>query len=110
MNNIEHVVENSLQNVDFLKGLETNKYFIGIIGIIVFLSGRTLYTELYDHCSEYLEYKVFKKLSLWSIIFLYSRSILHATILSIFVIVAFPRYFLLDKPPVVKAKTEAPPF
>jgi membrane-bound ClpP family serine protease len=107
MNNVEAVIEESGSGL--IRYLETNKYFIGIIGIIVFLTGRTLYIELYEHCSEYLEYKAFKKITLWSIIFLYSRSILHATILSIVVIAAFPGYFLFDKKPVIKPKDPVPP-
>lgn len=79
--------------------LESNKFFLSIIGLIVFLTGRSLYNELYHYCSNdinILDYHYIKKITLWSVIFLYSRSIFHATLLSIFVILLFPVIFFTD--------------
>jgi hypothetical protein len=86
---IEHIFHN----------VENDKFFISLIGIVVFLTGRSLYNELYHYCSNdinFLEYHYVKKITLWSVLFLYSRSILHATILSILFILAFPPIFFTD--------------
>ncbi len=82
-----------------LKLVETNKFFISIAGLIVFLAGRSLYNELYDYCSNdinILDYHYVKKITLWCVLFLYSRSIFHATFLSIFFILLIPDIFLTD--------------
>jgi hypothetical protein len=79
--------------------IENDKFFISLIGIVVFLSGRSLYNELYSYCSNeinILDYHYVKKITLWSVLFLYSRSILHASILSNIIILLFPTIFFTD--------------
>lgn len=79
--------------------IENDKFFISFIGMIVFLTGRSLYNELYDYCVNdinILEYHYIKKLTLWSVLFLYSRSILHANIISILFILFIPKIFFTD--------------
>lgn len=79
--------------------IESNKFFLSIVGLVVFLTGRSLYNELYYYCSNdinILDYHYIKKITLWSVLFLYSRSILHATSLSILVILMFPAIFFTD--------------
>lgn len=82
-----------------LHSLESNKFFISLVGIIVFLTGRSLYNELYYYCSNdinFLDYHYVKKVTLWCVIFLYSRSIFHTTLMSILIILLFPPIFFTD--------------
>lgn len=84
---------------DMFQFIENDKFFISLIGIIVFLSGRSLYNELYEYCANdinILDYHYIKKMTLWSVLFLYSRSILHASVLSIIIILLFPVIFFTD--------------
>ena len=79
--------------------IETDKFFISLIGIVVFLTGRSLYNELYEYCANdinILDYHYVKKITLWSVLFLYSRSFFHATLLSIIIILFTPRIFFTD--------------
>lgn len=79
--------------------IEQHKMFIGIIGIIVFLTGRSLYNELYEYCNNkinILEYHYVKKITLWCVLFLYTRSFFYSTLLSIMIVLMFPMIFFTD--------------
>lgn len=86
-------ITNPLQVISII---EHDKFFISLVGLIVFLMGRSLYTEMYETCSrmEILDSSHTKKLTLWCVLFLYSRSIIHSTILAMIIIFLFPDIFL----------------
>ena len=87
------------KNASILYDIEQHKMFIGIIGIIVFLTGRSLYNELYEYCNNQiniLEYHYIKKITLWCVLFLYTRSIFYSTLLGILIILMFPVIFFTD--------------
>ncbi len=101
MNTLNTVITTIEQpkSVSILSDLEQHKMFIGIIGIIVFLTGRSLYNELYEYCNNeinILEYHYIKKITLWCVLFLYTRSIFYSTLLGIMIILAFPMIFFTD--------------
>jgi hypothetical protein len=82
----------------FVQAIESDKFFLTVMGVIVFITGRSLYLELFDECARYkmLHSHYTKKIGLWAILFLYSRSIFHSTILTIVVIMLFPTIFLVN--------------
>lgn len=95
----ETLTKNSDVIESFFHKIESDKFFLSFVGLVVFLTGRSLYNELYHYCANdinFLEYHYVKKITLWSVLFLYSRSILHATILSIIIIILFPAIFFTD--------------
>lgn len=92
--------------LEIISAIEQDKFFLSIVGLIVFLMGRSLYTEMYETCSrmEILDSSHTKKLTLWCVLFLYSRSIIHSSILAVIIIILFPDIFLSNTTDCVNSK------
>ncbi len=103
---VSPIVEETSNFMNVIKVVEQDKIFISIIGLIVFLMGRSLYNEMHETCArmEILDSKYIKKLTLWSVLFLYSRSIIHSSVLALLIIFLFPDIFLTDKTDCVNPK------
>lgn len=97
MNTSIGIIETGIQRGEtFIETLNTNKYFISLAAVFVFLGSRELALQMGNTCNHIFKSHIVKKLTLFSIMFLYTRDIPKSLVVTIILIFIFSDIFFKD--------------
>lgn len=88
--NVEKTIDKFHAN---LKHISAKEYFVALAAVFVVLGSRDLVGEMNEHIKPIIKQPFVKKLTLFFIIFIYTKDIVVSLLVTGFVMILFPKVF-----------------